>query len=572
MKSGSSLTRIGAIVLGVLLVLGAIWFLGFNRGSLPQGKLAAPQAAMFVPRQAPLVLSLLVNPEKLAAYRKLLTGQSGVNLGQPIQTLLTKAGLEYDKDIQPWVGDEVTLAIASLDLDRQPNNGQQPGYLLALEVKDVERSRTFLDRFWQQQAAAGQALRVEQYQGVKLTSTQGKRPNWQPPKKRPPASLDTVATALVGKEFVLVANSPKVLRDALNNVQAIDLGLANASYYQQAVASLEQPRIGFAFINLPELAQWQFKSSESKSTVKSETVPTPPLYDRLAVAIGANKDGLLLENALITAAGVEASPITPTLTAPVTALKYLPATSALVAAGQDLQTTWTQLNQGIQGYPLLAKLLNQSVVDAGNQWGLNLPQDVFAWVKGEYSLSLVPSAKGSQADWVFVAEDSNAVQQGIDRLDQIAAKQGFSAGPLKIDSQPISAWTKLITTVEPATSKPQPAGSTLIQAEVVGTHLSLEDYTLLTSSLDAIKQAAQPQSLLNQPEFKQAIAPLSQPNNGYLYLNWPKLRPVLEQKLPLLQTIEGLASPLFEHLRSLSLASYGRQGRIQRSQIFVHLS
>ncbi|MBW4551321.1 MAG: DUF3352 domain-containing protein [Aphanocapsa sp. GSE-SYN-MK-11-07L] len=564
MKSGSLVTRFGAIALGVFLLMGAIWFLGFNRGSLPQGKVAAPQAAMFIPRQAPLVLSLLVNPGKLATYRKLLTGQSGANLGQPIQTLLTKAGLDYDKDIQPWVGDEITLAIASLDLDRQPNNGQQPGYLLALKVNDVERSRAFLDGFWQRQATAGQALKVEQYQGVKLTSTQGKQPNWQPPKKRPPASLDAVATAMVGKEFVLVANSAKVLRDALNNVQAIDLGLASASYYQQAVDSLEQPRIGFAFVNLPELAQWRLKSTAKP------TITSPPVYDRLAVAIGANQDGLLLENALITASGVDLPPLTPTLTAPVIALKYLPATSALVAAGLDLQTTWTQLNQGIQGYPLLANLLGQSLADTGDRWGLDLSQDVFAWVKGEYGLGLVPSAQGRQADWVFVAEESPSTQPGLRQLDQIAAKQGFSAGALKVGTQDISAWTKLITSVESAAAKP--TGSTLIQAEVVGAHLNLDNYTVLASTLDAINQAVQPQSLLDQSEFKQAIAPLAQPNNGYLYLDWPKLQPVLEQKLPLLQTIEGLSSPLFDHLRSLSLASYGRQGRIQRSQIFVRLS
>jgi Protein of unknown function (DUF3352) len=565
MKSGSLVTRLGAIALGMLLLIGAIWFLGLNRGSLPQGKIASPQAAIFIPRQAPLVVSLLVNPQRLAPYRKLLTGKSAPDLGQPIQTLLTKAGLDYDKDIQPWVGDEITLAIASLDLDRQPNNGQQPGYLLALEVSNFERSRTVLEQFWQRQATAGQALKVEQYQGVKLTSTQGKRSNWQPSKKRPPASLDAIATATVGKEFVLVANNAKVLRDALNNVQAIDLGLASASYYQQAVDSLKQPRIGFAFVNLPELAQWQFKS-----TAKSGTPATPPLYDRLAVAIGANQDGLLLENALITSSGIDLPSITPTLTAPVTALKYLPATSALVAAGLDLQTTWTQLNQGVQGYPLLANLLGQSLTGIGDRWGLDLSQDVFAWVKGEYGLGLVPSAQGRQADWVFVTAENPSTQQGMSQLDQIAAKQGLSAGPLKVGTQDISAWTKLITSVESAAAKP--TGSTLIQAEVVGAHLNLDNYTVLASTLDAINQAVQPQSLLTQSEFKQAIAPLAQSNNGYLYLDWPKLRPILEQKVPLLQTIEGLASPLFEHLRSLSLASYGREGRIQRSQIFVRLS
>lgn len=577
MKFRSWFTYVGALALGLLFLIGVVSLLHPSAGAV--GRSVAPQATRFLPRQAPLVLSLLAKPEDLSTYRRFLEAKdkSGTNFSQPLQQLLTRSGLSYSKDIQPWLGHEITLAITTLDIDRQPKNGQQLGYLMALEVDDIQRSREFLDIFWQKQASAGQELNFEKYQGVNLISTQGKRLNWQPTGKREKAApgLNAVATALVGKQFLLISNDSKVVRDAINNLQATDLELATASYYQQAVESLKSPRLGFAFVNLPELAHWQGKSLQPGLNT------APPIYDRLALTLGADRAGLLIETALIAKANPEAPVPQPQFKQPGMSLKYIPNDSALVLAGLDLETTWTQLSQGLQGYPQVANLLSQSLSDAGRRWGLDLRQDIFNWVRGEYSLGIIPVStepgNSPTLDWVFISENAppEVTQQGIRHLDQIAEQQGFTAGPINSEGEPVIAWTKLLTESGQTRQKTKDSkvASTLLQAEVVGTHMALEDYSLLASSLAAMNQAVdfKQHSLMADPGFKKATAPLATPNNGYLYLDWPKLRPLLEQKFPLLQTLEGLATPFVNHLRSVSLVSLGRQERIQRGQIFIRL-
>jgi Protein of unknown function (DUF3352) len=581
MKFRSWFTYLAAAILGLLVM---IWVLGLiSPGSAGPGRSVAPRAAMFLPRQSPLVLSLLVNPDDLSPYRKFLggNGKSGSDFSQPLQQLFTHRGLNYSQDIQPWLGEEMTLAVTSLDIDRQPQNGQQPGYLIALEVGNFQQSRKFLDTFWQKQSTAGQELSLEQYQGVKLISTKGKGLNGNPGAKgakgaKVAPGLTPISTALVGKQFLLIGNDPKVVREAINNLQAADLALANASDYQQAIDSLEYPRIGFAFLNLPALARWQQKS------LQPEINAAPPVYDRLAVAVGANQQGLLLDTALIATSSEDSPDLQPQFQPPGKGLKYISNNSALVVTGLDLETTWTQLNQGLQGYPQMTHLLSQSLRDAGQRWGLEIPEDIFAWVKGEYSLGLLPThlepGNSPAVNWIFVAEntDPELTQQSIQRLDHIAQQQGFAASPLPLAKEPVVAWTKLITQLSQTQPQPQPSknSSTLLQTEVVGTHLERDDYTLLASSLGQMQQSLdlKRQSLLEDIGFKRAIAPLATPNKGYLYLDWPKLRPFLKQKIPLLQTLEELASPLFDHLRSLSLVSLGRQHQIQRGQIFIRFS
>jgi len=53
--------------------------------------------------------------------------------------LLANTGLDYRRDIQPWLG-EITLAVTTIDIDRDAQNGQ-PGYLMALAT-NAARSRS----------------------------------------------------------------------------------------------------------------------------------------------------------------------------------------------------------------------------------------------------------------------------------------------------------------------------------------------------------------------------------------------------------------------------------------------
>lgn len=571
MKLRSFLSALGAVVVVLLLISAGGFFWLFSQNPLSllhSGQESSPAAAMFVPKQAPLMTSLLVNPDRLEAFRQVIARpeqrrRTRSELAQLKQSVLATTGLDYERDVQPWLGDEVTLAVTTLDIDRDTGNGQQPGYLLAVATKDPERSREFLQLFWQNRAIAGTDLVFEQYKGVKLIY--GKAVSEQAVAPIP------LASAVVGEQFVLFANDPKVLRDAITNVQAPGLNLSSAEFYQQSIATITQPRIGLTFLNLPRLSSWIATRSSRRPDL---TEPAPKLpVQTLAIALELSRNGLSAETALRDP-NISGS-ATPPLTKPVGALQHLPATIPLAVSGTNLDRVWTDLSNGLPSYGSLASLVEQSLSDLQKRWKLDLPQDVFRWVKGEYAIGLLPPAapakpaKQPSAEWIFVAERSDAdAEQGIAHLDELAAQQGLSVGTLQLNDHPVSAWTRLTT------------GSFIrnpmqtLQAKVQGVHTTVGNYEIFATSIAAMDAAlkAIDQSLLNGESFQQAIAPLLEPNNGYLYLDWTAGKTLLERQFPVLNVLELAGQPLFQHLRSLTFSSYGTQSGIQRGGVFIRLS
>jgi hypothetical protein len=610
MKRRSFFLILASVVLALLLT-GAGGFYWLVASSplklLSSGRNVTPAAAMFVPKQAPVMMSLLVKPEQLEAFRRVIARpgeqrRARAELEQLKQSLLASSGLDYRQDIQPWLGQEVTLAVTATDFDRDSSNGQQPGYLLAIATQNPEQSRQFLQLFWQKRAITGTDLMFEQYKGVKLIyatevkSQPGDSDQGQEKSKiltlQSKILTPSLATAVVGEQFVLFANHPKVLRDAITNVQAPDLNLSSTSFYNQALQTLDQPRIGLAFVNLPQLANLLTESStplqksqkpgKEKLAQNTTVSPIAPTYQTLAIALELNRSGLMAETALVPASG-QGDSIPATLSQPVAALNYIPGGSPLAVSGNHLDRFWSQLLDSLTGYDAIAQLVNQPVADLKNRWNLDLPAEVFSWVEGEYGLALVPAeeqgdrakgrkqkAKGKSGnaanDWIFVAQRSDASQSGVEHLDQLASQQGLSAGSLQLGNQTVSAWTQLR-----AGSKRM---SEPLQAEVRGVHTSVGNYEIFATSITAMNQAlnAVNHSLLTDAGFQRAIGSFLQPNNGYLYLDWATSAPILKQQFPLLRVIELAGQPLFTHLRSLSVSSYGNQSGVQRGSIFLRLS
>jgi Protein of unknown function (DUF3352) len=580
MKLRSFFYLLGTIAAGLLLTgtIGFVWLfaqspLGLLKGS-PETQ---PSAVMFVPKQAPLMASLMVNPERLESLRLVTANpqdrrQARSEWEQFQQSILGNSGLDYSQDIKPWLGNEITLAVTTLDVDRNPDNGQQPGYLLAVSTKDAERSREFLQILWQKRAiassypqgVAGTDLVFEQYKGTKLiyrsdpeeaepTVTQSSNLN----QASSPKPQNSFASAVVGNRFVLFANRPKVLRDAINNVQAIDLGLGSSAEYQKAIAHLKQGRIGVAFLNFPQLSTWAGKTLADEASG----------YQSLAIALGVDRQGLIAETALQTDGEDTRSAA---LSHPVGALQYIPAVSPLSASGTDLAQLWADLSQGVSRYPDVAKWVNQPIESLQRQWKLSLPDDIFSWVKGEYALGLVPRgvALGETGlDWVFVADKSVDQAEGaIAHLDDIAQQQGVSLGSLQLDDQTVHVWTRLSPSDLTQAQK-------AVEAKVAGVHASVGHYEIFAPSVEAMSNLlkATKNPIAKTQSFGKAIAPLSKPNNGYLFVDWEKARPILENRFPLIKVIELAGQPFLEHLRSLTLSSYGSESGIQRGSVFVKL-
>lgn len=534
----------GVIALLLIGIAGFYWFFAKSPVKLV-APTSQPSAAIFVSKLAPAMVSLLVNPDQL---------QREGELSKLKTSLLAKSPIDYKKDIQPWLGNEITLAVTSVDSDRNPENGQQPGYLMVLPTKNSQKSREFVELLFSQKALAGANLAVEKYKGVKLLYA---NQDVASPEKTPNA----LAGAIVGDKFILFASDRQVLRDAINNVQAPDLNLASYPKYQKAIQQLPQGALGLAFLNLPTVAQWQGLEL------------LEPTYDSQITSLVLNPKGLLAETSFL--ATTEVLPPSPPLSQPVGALKYVPASAGLVVSGANLSNLgdsnlaklWRQTTATIYGSEedAISRLV-QPAANVQKRWGLNLSEDIFSWVKGEYALAFSPTKGQTTPDWVFVVEKSPEVEAGIARLDAVAAANGFNLSFLKLNEQTISAWTEL--TAE--TKKRSPFS---VEAKVLGAHTTLDNYEIFTSNLETLDKILTKKeiSLIDNLNFQDSIAAIPQPNQGYIYIDWKKSQNFLERQLPFLNLVEILGKPLFHDLRSLTVSSYGSDTGVLKGGVFFQI-
>ena len=598
-----------------------------------------PPTSMFVPRQAPLTVSLLTSDLSELQSRLATAGRRADWEGFQ-NSFLTEADFSYGRDVRPWLGDDLTLAVTTIDLDRQASNGQQPGYLLAVAVKDAELAREFLQRYWQRRAADGSQLHYEKVSGVRLIYSEPAGPAFSqalqqatdleiaglgPDKSSNLAAVDfsdpgIVATtsALVGDRFLLFANAPKVMRDAVANVQFPALNLASDSDYQRSLEALTAPRLAYLYANLDAFGGWLetqglavrrlSNHGTAQRPAELSSAPSSSIrYRSLAVGLGTTARGLLADTALLSSpqsttqaditqvgtvqastaqagtvqAGTAQTDTTSAANAsisdstsdaalqPARVLDYLPADSIAAVSSAHLDQLWQDLHPLLTAYPPLQTLVSRALDHIQANWKLDIAREIFPWVDGEYGLGQLERPNGT--DWVFVVErTSKAAQAGIQHLDNLARQQGYSIGEVALAGREVTAWTSLNPAGE------QDSAASAVRAIVRGVHAQMDRYELFSTSLEAMEKVLQSQegsALTETSQFKQAIAPLPATNQGYLYVNWQDNQELLETQLPLLRILELAAQPLFRGLKTVSLSGYEREPEqgLQRVAIALQL-
>ncbi|MEL7035595.1 MAG: DUF3352 domain-containing protein [Cyanobacteria bacterium J06592_8] len=519
------------------------------------GVTPTPAAAIFVPKRVPLMVSLLVNPDRVEAFEQVITPasqrrRSHVEFNRIKKILLANTDLNYNRDIRPWLGNETTVALMAPDIDRNLKNGEQPGYLFALSTVDTELATTTLAEFWQKESATADVV-SQPYKGVKITS---RLPGEQ--KYRP------LATAILNR-FVLVANSPKVLREAINNVQASSLSLSQSQAYQRSLEQLAGGRVGLAYVNLGRWGlDWE------NATVNLPAQPS------LTVSMGLSPQGLLAKTALVKVGTDAGKSIAPVLSEPTQAGQYLTSGSAFAIAGTDLNHLWEQLSATIAGNSGLETLVNQPIAVLKEIWSIDLPQDIFNWVTGEYALGMIPPGVSQrEPDWIFVAEqDSDQASEAIQRLDELAIEQGYSLGTFELGEHTLTAWTTLNSIADPINEDVD--SEDILEAKPKGVHTTLENYEIFATSVETMEQALSlvlTETLQDDPEFQISFQQMPMASDGYLFLDWEASQGFLKQQIPLLRLLELSAKPFFDHLRSLTISSSGTVEGIAKATVFVKL-
>ena len=268
---------VGAATIFLVSIVGLGWLASQSSVSLLKGGVNQfPNGAVFIPKQAPAMISLLANPEKINALRQVTLPlkkrkSDRAEWQQWEQDLAAKIGLDYQKDLKVWLGDEITLGITSLDVDGNAGNGAQPGYILAAETKNNSLAQKSLRNFYSDL----DSVTIEQYKGANIIATNQSSSVW---------------SGVVVGNFVLFANQPQILKEAINQAQAVDLNLARSDYYQNALNSIQQPHIGIGYADVLGLSAWLDKSARAKTYNQGQT---------LGISLSVKRSDLAAQTVLI---------------------------------------------------------------------------------------------------------------------------------------------------------------------------------------------------------------------------------------------------------------------------------
>jgi Protein of unknown function (DUF3352) len=544
-----------AIIVGIisLLVVGtnAYGWVSVHRSIrlLERNQPQPPASAIFVSKDAPAAISLLANVDELANLNSLATPNPKQSTArQAIKKWQHQLGnrlhLDYRREIAPWLGEEITVAITDLDFDRLPQNGSQPGYLAILSSRNPEVSNQIIQAWWDRQIADNR-LKIETYQGVKLADNR----------------RDKISSAIVSDRYILFANHPKVLREAIDHLQTPRLSLLDNPDFQQVVAANSHHKIGIGYARLPDLKHWLGKAAGEK-------------YPVAGINIGVDRQGLIADLSLYptTPDITTVEPIsTPTPTQPklVDTLKYLPRQSGIAIAGTDLAHWQQQLATILPEIKSLTPTLERTITAIGKKLSINLTENIFSWTTGEYALAAIPNPTQTTTDWMFIAErtQSERVDEAIGYFDQLASLEGYNVGLLPWQEKQVIGWTKLVTETSSNTAR--------LIAEVAGVHTNIGDkYTIFASSveaMDATLKAVDQQSILDSDRYKSGANLLIATETGYLYGDWQTIKLLLPKQLQEQPLVKSVSDGILAGLPNISLSRYVEAG-IQRITLLFQVN
>jgi hypothetical protein len=112
-----------------------------------------------------------------------------------------------------------------------------------------------------------------------------------------------------------------------------------------------------------------------------------------------------------------------------------------------------------------------------------------------------------------------------------------------------------------------------LEAQVQGVHAAVGNYEIFTSSIEAMDQALKglENSLVKSDKFKKRSRPYLNKMMAICISTGHEEENVHRASVPIVQVVELVGKPLFDHLRSLSVSSYGIDNGVQRSKLFFRL-
>ncbi|NJO43750.1 MAG: DUF3352 domain-containing protein [Cyanobacteria bacterium RU_5_0] len=527
-----------------------------------------PAGANVLPQDTAISFSVSTDAGQWRQLRQYGTPQTQASFDQTLVTwrdrLFTENGFSYSQDIQPWVGDEITVAFLNPpDPSEEQSDAQIQPYQLPNQA-EVERTAVTVlpianpdraQQFWADPTVTeSQQWADRDYKGVKIREVHGQ------------TELD-YAAAMLDDRFVVVSGDAKAIERVIDTFKG-DSSVAQVSGYGQAFKQLEEAEeIPFMrlYVNVPEATEF---------TVTNASQPLPPHVLMLLQNNQGLASVMTLESQGIRFQGLSwiASDSQVRLNVENSADRapsLLPSDTVMMASGGNFKEFWENYSQPTESQatpspqtPPRGGFLNPDLIRQAfnNFTGLDLDKDLIAWMDGEFTIGLLsspPSANATQSTAGVVimvqTNDRRAADEGLKNLDDALNQRGWQIQETKLNDQSVVNW------VSPF------AALTITRGWLDGNIAFLAIGPNVANAV--FPTPVQP--LIDNETFRQAISPDLAPNNGHFFISVDRLANP-ETNLPLPNLPQNNRDAL-NAIRAIGVTTAIQDNRTTRYDVHVLL-
>lgn len=398
--------------------------------------------ANVIPEDAMMALELSTDEKQWEKLRQWGTLESRTaferNLAQLRDRFLTTYGYNYQRDIQPWVGDTVTIAFLRNETlaPATPSNSNSIPYppakqsiAIVLPIADTEAARDIFEELKPQ--PEGEVSQRE-YKGIKVLESLG-------------AGELNYSLAVLEARYLVVTTSAEAMNRTLDTYKG-EASLATIPGYAGAVAEIKTETPAFAkfYINVPRAAA--FASANSTRTISDEKLKTLEANQGIASTAILTPEGLEFKTISWLNPNSEKRLVVENKAKGM--LERIPSDALMMFSGSNLQRAYENYLAGAEANPI-APVAPEALRQAFQEGtGMNLEEDFLSWMQGEFALSMIPvpvTEEDSKLAAGFVlmvkASDRRAAERAFEVLDQKMLGQQFQVGEAVTNGQAVVKWT-----------------------------------------------------------------------------------------------------------------------------------
>lgn len=454
---------------------------------------------------------------------------------------LTSNGLDYNRDIKPWVGQEVTVAfVPPVSENNQPIAVQpyNPNKLVdtppvfILPIANAAKAQALMAA---PKLADGQEWVERDYKGQQIREVHG-------------AEAPAYAATVIDNRIVAVSPSAKAIEQVIDTFKGKP-PLSRVSEYSQAFKQLKTlaPFVRL-YVNRP--AAETMVAGNPALPIPTQALSLLQNNQGMVSTVNLVSEGVRMQGLSWVAADSKVRYRTDNKAQRMPSL--LPSQTVMMASGGSLKQFWQETSQKNEKNPApRASGYSLSTIQSGleNLTGMSLEKDFLPWMDGEFSLGLItePAAAASTPTagilMMVQVSDRRAAEQTLKKLDQVM-KDRYQFQVTQSDAQTVK-WVSRFTALS-------------------ATHGWLDGNVLYLAIGPGVPSLVAPtagKTLAEADLFQKATATNLPANNGHFFMNVEPLANNTNLPFPILPTENR---SLLNAIRAIGVTTAVQDGRTFR--------